>query len=60
MTNFIRIPLALDLALTALEKLTPELTAGVLPLGGSHFVQLAVLLLLGVAAQELFSGRNNQ
>jgi hypothetical protein len=60
MTNFIRIPLALDLALSAFEKLSPGTTAGVLPLGGSPFVQLAVLVLFGIAAQELFSKPNKK
>jgi hypothetical protein len=36
-------------------KLLPTNPAGVLPLGGSHFVQLAICLLFGVAAEELFA-----
>jgi hypothetical protein len=59
MSHFIRIPLALELVLLALEKVSPNVTAGILPLGGSDFLQVAILLLFGVAAQELFTKRTN-
>ena len=55
MTNFIRIPLAIDILLMAFEKVSPDMSQGVLPVGGSAFVQLAVLVLFGIAAHELFS-----
>ena len=60
MPNFVRIALALDLLLIAFENALPTMTAGVLPLGGSEFVQLAVLLLFGVGVQELFSKRTRK
>jgi hypothetical protein len=56
----IRVLLATDLLLVAFEHLSPTLTKDVLPLGGSEFIQLAVLLLLGVAAEELLSSRRDK
>ena len=60
MQIFIRILLAVDLLLVAVEHLLPSITKSILPLGGSEFIQLAVLLLLGVAVQELLSNRKGR
>ena len=48
----IRIPLALELLLVAIETTWPT-AAHILPLGGGHCVQLGILLCFGIAAQEL-------
>ena len=55
MPIFIRVALAIDLLLIAVEHASPKLTAGVLPLGGSEFSQLAIILLLGIVAVDFFS-----
>jgi len=55
MSTYIKIFFALDLLLVALEHLAPAATRKILPLGGSGFTQLAGLLLLGIAAHELFA-----
>jgi len=57
MPFYIRVALAIDLLLCAVEHGAPTFTQGLLPLGGSEFVELAVLLLIGVAANELFAKR---
>jgi hypothetical protein len=60
MPRVIRILLATDLLLVAVEHLLPSKTKNVLPLGGSEFIQLAVLLVLGVVVQELLSSRRGR
>ena len=57
MSIYIRVALAIDLVLCALQHGAPSITSGILPVGGSEFVELTVLLLLGVAMHELFSDR---
>lgn len=52
MPTIIRIAIALDLILIGLEHTLP-FTVGVLPLGGSHLGQFAVLMCFGVAGVEL-------
>ncbi len=47
----IRISLAVELLLVAVEQAVPG-AGHVLPIGGNHFVQLGVLLCLGVAFEE--------
>lgn len=56
----IRVFLATDLLLVAFEHISPSMTKDLLPVGGSEFIQLAVLLLLGVAVQELLSSRRRK
>lgn len=48
----IQIALAIELIFLAIEKLVPA-TSKWLPLGGDHFVQVAVLLFLAVAVGHL-------
>ena len=48
---YIRVPLALEMLLMAVEHCYP--TNGILPLGGDHLVQFAILLSLGIATREL-------
>ena len=52
MPLYIRVPIALDLVLLGTEHLLP-ISHGVLPLGGSHLIQLAILLVFGIGLQEL-------
>jgi hypothetical protein len=56
----LRIALALDLLLTAIAHLFPSKTKDCLPLGGSPFVQLAVLVLLAVAIGQIFGERSKR
>jgi hypothetical protein len=51
MPTSIRVVLAVELLLVAVEHAIPG-TGCVLPVGGNHFVQLGVLLCLGVAFEE--------
>jgi hypothetical protein len=48
------------LPIVAVEQLSPTMTKDVPPLGGSEFIQLAVLLLLGVAAEEFLARRRKR
>ena len=57
---YIRLALAIDVLLIAIEHLLHSITLGLLPLGGDPFVQLSVLLLLGVATTELLSLRKEK
>lgn len=52
MPTIIRISIALDLILIGVAHALP-FTEGVLPLGGSHLGQFAVLMCFGVAGVEL-------
>jgi hypothetical protein len=57
---YIRLALAIDVLLTAIEHLLQTITNGFLPLGGDPFIQLSVLLLLGVSITELLSLRKGR
>jgi hypothetical protein len=52
MTRYVRICLAMDLLLLAIER-TFTASHDFLPLGGEHFTQVSILLCLAVAAWEL-------
>jgi hypothetical protein len=57
---YIRLALAIDVLLIAIEHLLRSITLGLLPLGGDPFIQLSVLLLLAVAITELLSLRKDR
>jgi hypothetical protein len=57
MPVYIRVPLGIELLLLVAEVVWPA-SHPVLPLGGSHFVQVAVLVLCGIAIHELRTALN--
>jgi len=52
MPTIIRVSIAIDLMLIGIQHAFP-FTGGVLPLGGTHITQFAVLMCFGVAGVEL-------
>jgi len=57
---YMRLALAIDVLLVAVQHLSPVETKGFLPLGGDTFIQLSALLLLGVAIHEIISLRKQK
>lgn len=58
--KFVGIAGAILLLLTALAKLMPDLTKGILPLGGSPFNEVAIVLIIAVALALLIELINDK
>lgn len=50
---YMRLALAIDILLVAVQHMSPGITKRFLPLGGDAFIQLSALLLMGVAIHEI-------
>jgi len=57
---YMRLALAIDILLVAVQHLSPGTTKSFLPLGGDAFIQLSALLLMGVAIHEVLSIRKDK